>query len=240
MEANRSQVGVVEGAMVVLLTLVTLTGAARQLPLQNVIPAGATIAGMALAALLLAPFGFPLGPVSYPEVMGPRLLGIVPWTVPLLFLIKILNSRGVARLIVYGGKPPFGRGWRVLLLAIGLSLLQDGILQTFATGPGAAWKWPADEGSTRWLAAPWSHYFAEAVFTGLSLVAITPWLINKHPGPPRPLSHYPLGVWLSVTFSLAFVSGAHGAVGGQLFGVLTSVVITLLAVRPPPPRRAAR
>ena len=74
---------------------------ARNLPLQSVLFAAfitALIGGAAHG--LSARTGLPFGPVSFGEMSGPQLFNCVPWTLPLIWVVAIFNSRGVARLML--------------------------------------------------------------------------------------------------------------------------------------------
>src|SRR5205823_10968968 len=78
----------------------SLTGLARRLPEQNVFMAAALIVAISFAIAGLAEkTGVPFGPRIYTDALGARILG-VPWPIPLVWLVVIVNGRGVARLIM--------------------------------------------------------------------------------------------------------------------------------------------
>jgi uncharacterized membrane protein len=98
----------VSDALVLLLALATtLVSLAGQLPAQNVLLATVVIALIGGGIHAIGAFtGIPFGPVIYTPENGPRLFNALPWFMPFLWVIVILNARGVARLIL--------RPWRKL------------------------------------------------------------------------------------------------------------------------------
>jgi len=93
--------GIADAIVVVLAVASTLVSLAGQLPAQNVALAAAIVGIMGGAIHVLGAFtGIPFGPITYAPQSGLRLLGTAPWFMPLLWIIIILNARGVARLIL--------------------------------------------------------------------------------------------------------------------------------------------
>ena len=84
-----------------LATASTIVALLRRLPLQNVLWATLIIAVIGGAAQSLGEItGMPFGPFMFGPKAGPKLFKTLPWAVPLLWVFAILNSRGVARLIL--------------------------------------------------------------------------------------------------------------------------------------------
>lgn len=159
-------------------------------------------AALSLAALGLFGFaiettgtvtGFPYGPFSYGEALGPKLAGQVPYILPVSYAPLVI---GAVAACVPARRPV--RGGRVLLWIAASTLvltLLDGVLD-----PGAAalgfWVWP--EGGA-YYGVPLTNYagwlFSGAVACGL-LAALGRWS-----GPP------PGGLLDSALLALAFWCG---------------------------------
>src|SRR5262245_1479758 len=79
-------------------TAATVTGLSRHLPMQNVLLGAAIIAFIGtLAHGIGAATAIPFGPFSYSAAIGPRFGNWVAWPMPFLWVVIVLNSRGVAR-----------------------------------------------------------------------------------------------------------------------------------------------
>src|SRR5882724_2473009 len=90
-----------EFALLLLATASTIFALERQLPLQNVLLAASVIAivGGGISALG-AISGVPFGAFTFGAAAGPEIFNTLPWAMPLLWIVAVLNSRGVARLIL--------------------------------------------------------------------------------------------------------------------------------------------
>jgi uncharacterized membrane protein len=101
-----------EGALLLIAAGSTLASLSGQVPAQNAVLAAVVLGCAGGAAHLLGALtGVPFGPYAYhPENIGQMLFYSLPWTVPLIWVVVVLNSRGVARLILrrYRGKPVYG------------------------------------------------------------------------------------------------------------------------------------
>jgi Carotenoid biosynthesis protein len=79
----------------------TLLALGRRLPLQNVLTSACIIASIATGVLAVAvTTGFPFGPIVFNETLGEKIFQTVPWVLPVLWVIMVINGRGVARLIM--------------------------------------------------------------------------------------------------------------------------------------------
>jgi putative membrane protein len=76
--------------------------------------------------------GFPYGPFSYGEALGPKLLGLVPYLLPVTYVPLVIGAVSAA----WG---PARRLPRILLSAVLLTLI-DGVLDPGATALGF-WAW---------------------------------------------------------------------------------------------------
>jgi uncharacterized membrane protein len=198
-------VGWLAAAVVGLALATSLVSMSRSLPAQNVAGAAAIIAlGGSVVEMINANSGIPFGFRTYTEDGGPNVLGVLAWFMPFLWVVVILNSRGVARLIL--------RPWRKLpkygLLVIGLTSVLAAIfdvgLEPFASARNRYWIWRPPPGIPQWHTAPFFTFLGWMVVTVLILAFATPWLINKHPGRKSPPDYHPLVMWcvLNLTFAV--------------------------------------
>jgi uncharacterized membrane protein len=195
-----------DGMLVVLAAGTTLASLTRRLPGQNVMLASfiiALIGGVAhtVGALTAVPFG----PIVYTDRIGQRLFDPLPWAVPLLWLVAILNSRGVARLILRPWRQTRAYGFWLLGLTVALVVLLDLALEPYATQVKEFWRWQPTKLPLDWYTAPLVNFFAWAVTALLILAFATPSLLNKKPVKSPP-DYYSLAVWLLL--NLLFLTGA--------------------------------
>lgn len=195
-----------DGLLVVLAGATTLASLARQLPGANVMLAAILIAVVAAGAESLGALtGIPFGPFVYTRRIGQQLFYPLPWAVPMLWLVAVLNSRGVARLILRPWRLNRNYGFWLLGLTTALIVLLDLALEPFAVRVRQYWVWKPTKIPFDWYGAPWVNSLGWAVTSLLILAFITPALLNKKPGKPPPLYH-PLGLWLLL--NLLFLTGA--------------------------------
>jgi uncharacterized membrane protein len=196
-----------DGLLLVFAAAATLASLTAQLPGQNVMLASMiiTVMGGAVASLG-ALTGIPFGPYSYAPNIGQLLFYPLPWAVPVLWLIVILNSRGVARLILRPWRKSRTYGLRVIGLTVLLVALFDFCLEPFATVVKHYWVWSPTKLPLDWYGAPIVNFLGWAVSALLILAFVTPSLINKQPGAKHPPDYYPLVIWGGV--SLIFLVGA--------------------------------
>jgi uncharacterized membrane protein len=220
-----------EGLFLVLATATTLAWVARQLPGQNVMAASLTIAFIAGAVESIgAVSSIPFGPYLYTGEIGQQLFYPLPWAVPMMWIVMVLISRGVARLILRPWRKVRTYGFWVIGLAVLLVVLLDFGLEPFATRVKHFWLWQATKTPLSWYTAPWVNFLGWAVTTLLILAFATPWLINKK-AVKQPPDYQPLILWLLLNF--LFGSGAVAqrlwpAVGLVL---VSSIVVSIFAVR---------
>ncbi len=90
-----------EALLLLSATISTLLSLARQLPSQNVLLAAfiiAFIGGVAHTAGVKS--GIPFGPFMFGPQIGWKFFNTLPWTMPLLWVVVVLNSRGVRALVL--------------------------------------------------------------------------------------------------------------------------------------------
>jgi uncharacterized membrane protein len=190
----------------------TLLGLSRRLPLQNVIMAAFLIAGISSGITAVGALsGVPFGPVVYGESLGENLFGVVPWTLPLLWVVLIINGRGVARLMMRPWRKTNYYGFWVIGLTCLLAAVFDLGFEPFAVKVKGYWLWQTGSSVLSWYSAPWVNFLGWFV-TALGILAFTiPWLINKQPI-KQPIDYHPLAVWLLLNSWVA-----TGNAGDQLW-----------------------
>ena len=153
-------------------TMATLQLLGRQLPVQNI--AGLVVViGIFSGALLVAANLWNV-PLVRP-VMNRRFAELPEWTTPLLWVIALVNSRSMAKIVLRGARKS-NYGWWLIGLS---SLLAAGL--NFGAGMS---------GRT------FSLQFA---FASLAFIAATPWFLDKRNVPPT-LSYQPLLIIISLLF----------------------------------------
>jgi len=235
-----------EGLLVVLATGTTLAWLTRGLPGQNVMMASMIIAFIAgVVESVAALTGIPFGPFNYTENIGQELFHPLPWAMPLVWIVIVLNARGVARLLLR----PWRRGQNYGLWIIGVTsalvAVLDLGLEPYATRVKQYWLWGVSKTSLQWYHAPWVNFFGWAVTTVIILAFATPSLVNKAPVKQAPPADwFPLVVWLMLNFLFA-----AGAFLNQLWPAVAVVIVSSALVAgfaawsgrdEPPTERAAR
>ncbi len=192
--------------LVIAATVSTLVSLSRTLPLQNVLLAGTVIGligGFVQTVGTLT--GMPSGPFHYATAAGPRCFGILPWWIPLIWIIAVLNSRGAIKLVLRPWRKKQNYGFRLLGLTVALCLVFDLGLELFATAIKGYWVWGPPRLFPVWQAIPLSHFLIQAVSLLAILVVVTPLLINKKPV-ELPPDYHPLLLW--TLLNLVFLAGA--------------------------------
>jgi uncharacterized membrane protein len=195
-----------EVGLVMTLAAGTLLFQTRQVPFQNVLLAACILGGIGgLANLVGAATGLPFGPIQYTHAAGPRLAGTVPWWMPLVWIIALLNSRGAARFILrtVRHQPNYGLG--LIALTTALSLLLDLGLELFATRLKGYWLWQAAGPALSWQGIPLTQFAGWMVTALIALALATPVLINKKPVDSPPDCR-PLILWTVLSLFLAVMA----------------------------------
>ena len=227
-----------EALFLLLATATTLGWVAGQVPGQNMMLAGVVVAVVGGAAHTLdAMTGVPFGPCEFSEKIGERLFEPLPWAIPLVWLVAILNARGVSRLMLRPWRKGRNYGLWLIGLAVVLVVLFELSLEPFAAKVQGYWSWKTTKLPLDWYTAPLVNFLAWGLVAGLILAFITPALINKSPVKPAP-SFQPLFVWLLVTGLFAAAEARHQlwpavwlTLGTDALAVLFVVVGTRSVVR---------
>jgi hypothetical protein len=186
----------------------TLLSLCSQLPAQNVILSAVLIGALTgLVHFVNGLVAVPLGPLTYhTESVGRFMLSPLPWSVPVLWVIIVLNARGVARLMLRARRRTSHYGFWVMGTTVSLVGLFELSFQPYATQVRQYWSWKPTKLPWDWYTTPWSYFLGCAVMTLLLLLFVTPALINKHPNPKRP-SFHPLLVWESLSALILLGAG---------------------------------
>jgi uncharacterized membrane protein len=210
----------------------TIAALARHLPMQNILSAACCIgfAGGA-AGLLDWKTGMPFGAFTPGQSMGPKLFGALPWAVALIWILAVLNSRGVARLILRPWRKLHAYGFWLIGITALLTVLFDLAFEPFASQVKHYWYWGPAKSLLSWQGAPLVNFFGWLVVTLLILAFITPMLINKHPVHQRPPDYHPLGVWLGGILLFGVGSATRGLWPAILLDGIIGVVVVVFAIR---------
>lgn len=216
--------------LLILATATTLVSMTRQLPGQNVALVSVLMVLLASGAVTLGALtGIPFGFFSYTANAGPRLLPPLPWSVPLLWLVILLTSRGTARLILrpWRNLPIYGF-WLIGLTTL-LVLLTDLNLEVYATQVKHYWAWGPTRLPLLWHGVPPSNFLGWTVTTLLILIFVTPALINKKPV-TFPPDYQPLAVWFLLNGLFVVGNGLHHLWASAILGATLSPIAVLLAL----------
>jgi uncharacterized membrane protein len=212
-------------------TAATLVSHSRQLPAQNVLLAAgiiAVIAGGAQAIGVLT--GVPFGPFVYTDEAGPKLFNVLPWSIPFLWIIIILNSRGVARLILRPWRKSRLYGFRLIGLTTALVVVLDFGLEPYATRVSNYWFWHPTKLGFLWCDTPPSNFLGWVVTVLVILAFVTPTLINKSHR-KFPSEYYSSTTWLLL--SLLFLAGAmkHQLWLAAGFIAVSDIIVAAFVIR---------
>jgi uncharacterized membrane protein len=199
-----------EALLILLAATGTITALARQLPLQNVLLAAFVIAlaGGAVHTLGVT-MEIPFGPFQFGPDAGPQLFKTLPWAMPLIWVVAVLNSRGVVRLILRPWRKIRSYGFWLIGLTAALTMLFDLAFDPFASRVKHYWLWEPTKFPVAWQGAPLMNFLSWAAVTLLMLALVTPALINKNPARRVPDFH-PLAVWLGAILLFGIASAMHG------------------------------
>ena len=204
---------------------------ACQLPLQSVLFAAFITALVGGAAHgLSARTGLPFGPLSFGNTAGPQLFNTVPWTVPLLWVIAIFNSRGVARLMLRPWRRVKTYGFLLMGLTTLLALAFDLALEPFARTKHL-WLWEPTKLSLTWHGASPLSFVGWAFVALIILAFIMPYLIRKQPGNPSAPDFAPLALWLGAIILFAVSAAQSGLWAALVLNIILAGVVAVFSSR---------
>ena len=173
----------------------------------------------------------PFGPLRFNDEAGWQIFRFVPWAIPLLWIVALFNSRGLARLMLRPWRKLKSYGYWVIALAAVLMVAFDLALEPFAVRVNHYWMWQPTKISITWYNASLLNYIAWAFVALLILAFATPTLIKKQPGSRSAVDLNPLGIWLG-----AIILFAVGAAKAALWPAVTvdavmGVIVLIFAIR---------
>ncbi len=220
-----------EGFFLLLACSTLLVAMTRQLPGQNVLLAAIIVAVMGagigtVGALTSVPFG----PFVYTENIGEQLFNGLPWVAPLIWIIMIFTSRGVARLTLRPWRKTRLYGIWVIGLTSVLVMVLDFGLEPFASRVKRYWLWNPTKLGIAWYGAPWVNFLGWGMAVALILAFTTPALINKKPV-KQPPDYHPLIIW--GLLNLLFATGvfALGMWPASVVILAGSALVSVFAIR---------
>lgn len=214
-----------DALLLLLATAGSISALARQLPLPSVLFAAFITALIGAAAHgLSARTGLPFGPLSFGATAGPQLFNTVPWTVGLIWIIAIFNSRGVARLMLRPWRRVKTYGFLLMGLTAALALAFDVALEPFARVKHL-WLWQPTKIPLTWHGASPLSFLGWTFVSLLILAIIMPYLIRKQPGNPSAPDYAPLALWLGA-ITLFSVNAAQA---GLWAAVMVNLVLAGVA-----------
>lgn len=225
-----------DAALVIFATATTMCSTARRLPWQNVLLATAIIA--VIGALTVWPMvsgiwhpASGIGHLIFPPESEPRLLSTLPWAIPFIWVIVVLNSRGVAQLVLRRRRGAANFGLEMFGTTAALVVLFLLCIHPFGIWVEIYWAWAG--GPIAFCGAPLWAFAVSLGVTALTLIAVTPVLLDKRPDGP-PANFQPLVVWISLNAVFATGSTAHGlwmAAGLQIGATILAAVLAVRGAR---------
>jgi uncharacterized membrane protein len=221
-----------DAVMLVLAAASSIAALARHLPLQNILFAALVIM-LATAAVtwLDLKTGVPFGPFTVGDNPGPMLFRTLPWAPPVIWVVALLNSRGVARLILRPWRKTHNYGFWLIGVTAGLTAIFDLALDPFASRVKHFWIWGPTSLPLSWQGAPVVNFFGWAVVALLILAFITPLLINKQPHTRPPPDFHPLGVWLGGVLLFGVGAASAGLWSAVALDGIIGVGVATFAIR---------
>lgn len=221
-----------DAAFLMLSTAATLAALWRRLPLQNVALAAGGIAliGGGLSALG-ARTNLPFGPFVYGPGSGPLMFKTLPWSAPLIWVLVVLNSRGLARIMLRPWRKNKSYGYRVIALSAILVFLFDLTMEPFAFRVKHLWLWRPMALPLSWQGAPIITFIAWGLITALILLFITPALIVKKPRSKSGPELHSLSLWLGAIALCATGCAAHGLWAAMIIDSVIGIGAAIFAIR---------
>lgn len=222
-----------DALLVLITTLATLASLSRILPGQKVLLVAVIIGILGgIAHGMGAKTAFPFGPFLYSEAAGPQFFNLLAWPMPLIWIIAILNARGVAKLILRPWRKLKSYAFWLIGVTATLVVLFDLALEPCAAHVHRYWLWLPTKFPFAWYGAPIANFFGWGL-TALLILAFTTPSLSKKPARTNKnrLDYHPLFVWL-----LALTLFATCAFQNQLWPaaglcVLTGIATAIFAVR---------
>ena len=221
-----------EAVLLLIATASTIFAMERQLPMQNVLLAASVIAfiGGGISALG-AISGIPFGPLTFTEELGPKIFKTLPWAMPFIWVVVVLNSRGVARLILRPWRKTKTYGFWLMGLTAVLVMLFILAFDPFAARIKHFWFWTPMKFPLTWQGAPLVNFLGWGIVTLLILAFATPALINKQLSRRSAPDFHPLCVWLGGILIFGIACAQNGLRMATAVDAAIGIVTIVFAVR---------
>jgi uncharacterized membrane protein len=221
-----------EALLLLIATVSTLATLTRQLPSQNVFLATFIIALIGgVAHTVGVKSGIPFGPFMFGPEIGQKIFNTLPWAMPLLWVVAVLNSRGVARLVLRPWRKIRTYGFWLIGLTALFTMLFDCALEPFSAHAKHYWIWTAAGYSLTPNGAPISNSVGWFIVTVLMLAFATPVLINKQLSKRSVPDFHPLAVWLGGILLFAVAAELNGLWAATAADAAIGIVTAIFAVR---------
>lgn len=220
----------VEGLLPVTALTTTLLSQRRVLPWQNILALAAIFGAFGYSVMAVCVrTGLPFGPLVFLDADRNPMFDAVPWWIPALWVVLIVNARGVARLALFRWRTSRNFGLLVIGATCLLVVLVVLGLEPVATQTKRYWVWTSGRSviSWSWYGTPVASFLSWAICTLVLLIATVVWSINKRPVPVVPYFQ-PVAVWGLLTIWLGisnWVEQRWAAVG-----VLSAQWLIILAL----------
>ncbi len=221
-----------EAVLLLTATAGTILSLERQLPLQNVLLASSVIAliGGAISAIG-ATGGIPFGPFTFTGELGPELFKTLPWAMPLIWVVVVLNSRGAARLILRPWRKIKTYGFWLIGLTAVLTMLFALAFDPFASRVKHYWFWTLMKFPLTWQGTPLVNFLSWGIVTLLILAFVTPALINKQLSRPSTPDFHPLCVWLGGILIFGIACARNGLWLAVVVDTAIGIITIVFAIR---------
>jgi uncharacterized membrane protein len=212
----------------------TLAAACRQLPLQNVLLATgfiALIGGVAHGLSANPDLAMPFGLLTFNPNAGTKMFSAVPWIIPLLWIFALLNSRGVARLILRPWRKQKNYGYILIGLTALIAVGFDLALEPFATHVKHFWLWHPTKFPWAWHGASPLNFLGWFCVGLLMLAFATPSLIKKQPGHSGAVEMFSVLLWFGALLLFALGAAAAGLWSAVIVDALLAGMIAVFCWR---------
>ena len=156
---------------------------------------------------------------------------VLPWVMPFIWVVVVLNSRGTARLILRPWRKNKTYGYKVIGLTALLVLLFDVAFDPFASRIKHFWLWMPTRLPLTWEGASLINFLAWALVTVLILLFTAPALIVKRPRTKRGPDWHPLCLWLGALVLFGISCGVRGIWAPVIADAVMGVAVATFAIR---------
>ena len=221
-----------EVTLLLLATATTIFALERQLPMQNVLLVLAVTSFIGGAAHTLGAIsGIPFGQFTFTDELGPELFQRLPWAMPLIWVVAVLNSRGVARLILRPWRKTKTYGFWLIGLTVVLTVLFDLALDPFASRIKNYWIWTPVKFPLARQGAPPVNFLSWGIVTLLILAFVTPAFLNKQLSRRSTQDFHPPCVWLGCILIFGTACGQNKSWSAVAADATIGIVTIIFAVR---------